>query len=123
MEIFNRGNTCHTGDLRILRSHMLIGSRNAANPLVSIQISDIPVDSGQPIHRHEPEQCYYIIRGKGLMMIEDEQEYVKAGDAIRIPSNKKHGIRNVGGEPLEYLTANSPAFGEGYENTLWPHKP
>ncbi len=27
-----------------------------------MQISEVPVGSEQPIHNHEPEQCYYIDR-------------------------------------------------------------
>jgi oxalate decarboxylase/phosphoglucose isomerase-like protein (cupin superfamily) len=42
-----------------------------------------------------------------------------AGDAVYIHSNKKHGIKNIGTEVLQYLTANSPAFSEEYENRLW----
>ena len=99
---------------------MLIGSRNNKDAGISIQVSYIPAGSEQPIHNHMPEQCYYIISGKGLMVIEDEQEYVNAGDAVFIPSNKHHGIKNIGIDILQYLTANSPAFDEEYEKKLWP---
>jgi mannose-6-phosphate isomerase-like protein (cupin superfamily) len=122
MKIFNKHNTYNTGDLEVLKSYMLIGSQNVRNTQISLQISYIPVNSEQPIHQHKPEQCYYIIRGKGLMIIENEQIPVNPGDAIHIPSDKKHGIKNVGDETLEYLTANSPAFDPNYENKLWPCK-
>jgi mannose-6-phosphate isomerase-like protein (cupin superfamily) len=122
MEIFNKDNTRNTGSLEILKSYMLIGSRNVKDAGISIQISYIPVNSGQPIHSHEPEQCYYIISGNGLMSIDNDEEYVNAGDAVHIPSGKKHGIRNVGTDALQYLTANSPAFSEEYESRLWPEK-
>jgi quercetin dioxygenase-like cupin family protein len=90
---------------------------------LSIQISTIPKGSGQPIHAHDPEQCYYIIKGTGLMIIEDETREVTSGDAIYIPSNKKHGIKNIGDMALEYLTANSPAFTKDYEDSLWLSEP
>jgi mannose-6-phosphate isomerase-like protein (cupin superfamily) len=122
MIISNKDNSCNTGDLELLKSYMLIGSRNVKDTGISVQISFIPVNSEQPVHNHEPEQVYYIIRGTGLMIIEDEREPVHAGDAIYIPSNKKHGIKNIGVETLEYLTANAPAFAEEYENRLWPAK-
>ena len=123
MEIFNRGNSKNTGNLPILSSWMLIGSRNSSAQAISMQISEIPVGSEQPMHNHDPEQCYYIIKGKGLMIIEEETREVYAGDAVDIPSNKKHGIKNLGDDVLEYLTANSPMFGEKYESTLWPADP
>jgi mannose-6-phosphate isomerase-like protein (cupin superfamily) len=123
MEILNKSNTRNTGTLEILTSHMLISPQNSSTRNLSIQISTIPIGSQQPIHAHDPEQCYYIIKGTGLMSIEDETREVTSGDAIYIPSNKKHGIKNFGDTALEYLTANSPAFKKDYEDSLWPTDP
>ena len=95
MEIYNKGNAKNTGDLEMLTSHMLISPQNSSTQNISIQISEVPVGSEQPIHAHEPEQCYYIIRGKGFMIIEGESKEVSEGDAIYIPSNHKHGIKNI----------------------------
>jgi quercetin dioxygenase-like cupin family protein len=123
MEIFNRGNSKNTGRLPILTSWMLISPQSSSTRGISLQISEIPFGSEQPMHNHDPEQCYYLIKGKGLMIIEEETREVSAGDAIYIPSNRRHGIKNLGDGVLEYLTANSPVFGEQYENTLWPEDP
>jgi mannose-6-phosphate isomerase-like protein (cupin superfamily) len=120
MEIFNRSNSRNTGELTTLRSWMLISSQISSTRSISMQISEIPAGSEQPVHNHDPEQCYYIIKGRGLMIIEDETREMNAGDAVHIPSNKKHGIKNIGNEVLEYLTANSPAFTKEYEDRLWP---
>jgi mannose-6-phosphate isomerase-like protein (cupin superfamily) len=123
MEIWNKGNTHNTGTLEILTSHMLISPQNSSTKNLSIQISTIPIGSEQPVHAHDPEQCYYIIKGTGLMIIEDESREVTSGDAIYISPNKKHGIKNIGDAALEYLTANSPAFTKEYEDSLWSSDP
>jgi mannose-6-phosphate isomerase-like protein (cupin superfamily) len=123
MEIFNRKNSKNTGQLEILTSFMLISPQNSSARNLSLQVSEVPVGSEQPIHAHEPEQCYYLIRGKGLMIIEEEAREISSGDAILIPPNKKHGIKNTGNEVLEYLTANSPVFKKEYEDSLWPAVP
>ncbi len=123
MEIFNKTNSRNTGSLEILTSYMLISPQNSSTKNLSIQISFVPVGSGQPIHAHAPEQCYYVIKGKGLVIIENETREVFPGDAIYIPSNNKHGIKNIGDEVLEYLTANSPVFTKQYEDALWPADP
>jgi quercetin dioxygenase-like cupin family protein len=120
MEIFNRDNSRNTGDLKILTSWMLISPQNAKSQNISLQVSEVPIGSEQPIHNHEPEQCYYIIKGKGLMIIEGKSKEVAAGDAVFIPSNLKHGIKNIGDDILEYLTANAPVFNKEYESALWP---
>jgi mannose-6-phosphate isomerase-like protein (cupin superfamily) len=123
MEVFNRKNSNNTGQLPILTSWMLISPKNSSIQNLSIQISEVPVGSEQPIHRHEPEQCYYIIKGKGLMIIEESSKEVAAGDAVYIAPNLKHGIKNIGGDVLEYLTANAPVFSDQYESALWPSAP
>ena len=123
MKIYNKHNSKNTGGLEMLTSHMLISSQNSSTQNISIQISEVPLRSEQPIHSHEPEQCYYIIKGKGLMIIEDESKEVSEGDAIYIPPNSKHGIKNIGNTALEYLTANSPVFSKEYEDSLWPAGP
>jgi mannose-6-phosphate isomerase-like protein (cupin superfamily) len=123
MEIFNKSNSRNTGKLEILSSHMLISPQNSSAQNLSIQVSTIPIESEQPIHAHDPEQCYYIIKGTGLMIIEDETREVTSGDAIYIPSNKKHGIKNIGDMALEYLTANAPVFTKDYEDFFWPSDP
>lgn len=68
MEIFNKNNSKNTGQLPVLSSWMLIGAQNSSAQSISVQISEIPIGSEQPMHNHEPEQCYYIIKGKGLMI-------------------------------------------------------
>jgi quercetin dioxygenase-like cupin family protein len=123
MKIFNRNSSRNTGKLSILSSWMLISPRNSSVRSISVQVSEIPVGSGQPVHSHEPEQCYYIVKGKGLMIVEDETREVSAGDAVYIPSSRKHGIKNLGDDVPEYVTANSPVFNEQYENALWPVEP
>lgn len=96
MEIFNKSNSKSTGQLPTLRSWMLAGSQNSSARGISVQISEIPPGSEQPVHNHDPEQCYYIIKGKGLMILEDQTSEVSPGDAVYIPSDKKHGIKNDG---------------------------
>ena len=123
VEIFNKSNSRNTGELPILTSWMLIGSQNSSTRNISLQVSEIAVGSEQPIHNHDPEQCYYLIKGRGIMIIENETKEVTAGDAVYIPPNKKHGIKNIGNDFLEYLTVNSPVFSKQYENSLWPAEP
>jgi mannose-6-phosphate isomerase-like protein (cupin superfamily) len=54
------------------------------------------------------------------MIIENESPEAKAGNAIFIPSNFKHGIKNLGNAILEYIMVNSPVFSKRDEAHLWP---
>jgi mannose-6-phosphate isomerase-like protein (cupin superfamily) len=44
------------------------------------------------------------------MRVGGTERDVSAGDAVHIPSNTEHGIRNTGDETLEYVSAATPAF-------------
>jgi len=100
-------------------THLLMGEINSGSTEISIQITEVEPDGMQFLHAHVQEQCYYILAGAGLMSIDDVSEEVKEGDAVFIPSNATHGIKNVGRRTLIYLTANR-AFGKKREKEIWP---
>ncbi len=99
-------------------TNLLIGELNSGSKEISVQITVVDQNKMQYLHSHVQAQCYYIISGFGLMIIDDQKEEVKEGDAVFIPSNSLHGIKNVGDTKLIYLTANQ-AFGTDRENELW----
>ena len=55
------------------------------------------------------------------MTVDDQTEDVKEEDAVFVPSNTTHGIKNIGNDTLTYLTANQ-AFGKQREEELWPEE-
>ncbi len=67
--------------------------------------------SEQPLHRHEhSEQAYVIVQGRGLMTVEADRMEVERGTLVLIPVGKEHSIRNIGEEPLVYVSATTPPF-------------
>ncbi len=120
MLITNKKNT-NIGKYDGFSTNLLIGESNSGSKEISIQITDVEPNGMQFLHSHEQEQCYYIISGRGKMIIDDQIQAVRKGDAIYIPSNAEHGIENYGEEVLTYLTANK-TFGEKREAEIWPHK-
>ena len=61
-------------------------------------------------HRLKTSEVYYILQGKGLMFIEDEQEEVSKGMAVYIPPNAWQKIKNIGEEDLIFLCIVDPAW-------------
>ena len=65
-----------------------------------------PGDS-EGIHVHDKEnnyeEIYYVVDGKGMMNIEDEEVLIEKGDAILVPPGIKHGILNNGDKPLKFV--------------------
>lgn len=61
-------------------------------------------------HKLKTSEVYYILRGKGIMYIDNEKREVKEGQAIYIPPRSKQCIKNTGNEELEFLCIVDPAW-------------
>lgn len=63
-----------------------------------------------PHHHQELEEIYYILSGRGVMSVGDEQREVGAGDAVYVPRGYRHTLENTGDEPIRLLVVCGPAF-------------
>jgi quercetin dioxygenase-like cupin family protein len=70
----------------------------------------IPPGSGLPMHKHPHpvEEFIYVLRGRGIETVGDEQREVGPGTAIFIPPEVEHRIENTGDEMLLLLVVVSP---------------
>jgi len=76
-------------------------------------LAEATVRPGQTtrIHRHgRAEEIYYILAGEGLMVVDNEKQTVRAGDAIHIPPGAWHSMTNTGAVDLVFLCCCSPAY-------------
>ena len=62
-----------------------------------------------PLHEHEQEEVYYVLKGRGKMTVGEETQTMQAVSAVYIPSNIRHTLRNSGDEELHMLFVYSPA--------------
>ena len=63
-----------------------------------------------PHHHRQLEEVYYILEGQGVMSVGDSEQEVGAGDAIYIPSDHRHTLKNTGTEVMKILLVCGPAF-------------
>ncbi len=62
-------------------------------------------------HRfHEASEVYYILKGTGLMHIDNESHKVSPGAMIYIPPKGVQYIENTGSTDLEFLCIVNPAW-------------
>ncbi|MDD5686507.1 MAG: cupin domain-containing protein [Elusimicrobia bacterium] len=55
----------------------------------------LPEGSSIGLHPHSgDEEIYYVVSGKGTMLVDNEKCPVKSGDAILTKSGSKHGLLN-----------------------------
>jgi len=69
-----------------------------------------PGKSSLPHRFFEASEVYYILKGRGLMHIDDETAEVEPGDTIYIPPKAVQFIENIGEESLEFLCIVDPAW-------------
>ena len=101
-------------------SHLLLapGQFGAQNLLVT-WVEGAP-GSQQSTHAHaDEEQVYVIVQGRGAMNVDDETEEVGPGTLVFVPPGASHSIRNIGDEPLVFISPTAPPFRVPAENSPW----
>ena len=87
------------------------GFANPAVPTACMQgmyyVAYAMLPQGRSYHAHEHddhEEVYYIIKGNGEMLVDDEVQPIRSGDIIYIGKHQVHSIRNTGDEDfIEFL--------------------
>ncbi|MHA1615165.1 MAG: cupin domain-containing protein [Candidatus Thorarchaeota archaeon] len=69
-----------------------------------------PGEKSLPHKFHEASEVYYILKGNGLMHIDDEISEVSPSDTIYIPPPSVQWIENIGSDNLEFLCIVDPAW-------------
>jgi mannose-6-phosphate isomerase-like protein (cupin superfamily) len=103
-------------------SYLLASRRTSDARYLAASEVEIKPGGEQRIHSHIPEQIYYILEGSGFMTVGDESGEVGPGDCVFIPSERPHGLKNVGDVVLRYLSAAAPSFDREQLEHLWPLK-
>lgn len=64
------------------------------------------------LHYHPiAEESYYILSGKGVMMLNEERFDVKGGDAVLVKPNTRHQISNPdSSEDLKFIAICAPSW-------------
>ena len=55
-------------------------------------------------HKHDVDEVYLVLRGKGFIILDKKKIKIKEGDLIPIPDGKYHRTVNTGKEKLVFLT-------------------
>jgi mannose-6-phosphate isomerase-like protein (cupin superfamily) len=79
----------------------------AARGFVFFNHAVLDVDRVLEVHTGVFEEIYYVIRGSGTFVLDDTEFPVRDGDAVFVPEGVRHGMRNKGRVPIEYLVTAS----------------
>lgn len=69
-------------------------------------------------HRLKTSEVYYIIRGTGIMHIDNETSEIGTGHTIYIPPRAVQRLENTGTEDIEFLCIVDPAWRKEDEEIL-----
>lgn len=73
-------------------------------------IVEVPPGQHTPLHRHNCEEVYYILQGRGAIESAGERFAFEAGDAVYNPENTPHRVFNTGEEILKLLVVGGIMF-------------
>jgi len=92
----------------------ILNPKHGSQPLIlNYSLAHATVKPGEkslPHKFHEASEVYYILKGNGLMHIDDEIAEVSPGDTIYIPPRAVQWIENKGSDDLEFLCIVDPAW-------------
>jgi quercetin dioxygenase-like cupin family protein len=74
------------------------GAKNFAMRLFEMQSG-----GNSPLHSHNWEYEVFILEGEGVVAGGKEEKPFKTGDAIFIPANETHQLRNTGSKVCKFL--------------------
>ncbi len=88
-----------------------ISHRNSRAKKQSLAVITIPQGTTVETHYHKlTEEVYFIMSGKGIMLLNGEKEVVTEGDSIVILPGEKHGIENPYDVPLIMFVTCVPGW-------------
>jgi quercetin dioxygenase-like cupin family protein len=92
------------------RSQQIVWPNNA--PEARVTITRVTMEPGAASTRHvhpASEQIWLIEQGSALLLMDDGQtDGLRAGDVVRTPAGRIHGVTNTSSEPSVYLAVTTP---------------
>lgn len=93
---------CHGGVGDVAATHVIGPADGLAVPFVHDDILPPGVSIGE--HRHTgDEEIYYVLAGRGTMILDGVRQPIAAGDVAVVRPGHSHGLVNDGSDPLRLL--------------------
>jgi mannose-6-phosphate isomerase-like protein (cupin superfamily) len=101
-------------------SYLLLAEGQFGSQHLCITWVECQPGSQQARHQHmTQEQVYVVVRGRGQMLLGDEEREVGEGTMVFVPPGTEHAIRNTSSGLLIYVSATSPPFAASIAGQRW----
>ena len=81
---------------------LVTAERGPSRGLV-LGVAELPPREPGRLHRHAHVEAYYVLSGRGTVVIDGAERTVRAGSAVFLPGGAEHGVRNTGPDPLRLV--------------------
>lgn len=81
----------------------MIGDGGTDTEQLTSGVCTVPAGGFLAEHAHEAVEVYAVLRGAAEVTAGEQRMRMTAGDLLSIPSGLRHGLRNHGDEPFEFL--------------------
>ncbi|MEM7455406.1 MAG: cupin domain-containing protein [Planctomycetota bacterium] len=80
----------------------LVGKEDGA-PNFSMRQFEVEAGGYTPRHSHPYEHEVFVLAGEGIVMEDDVEHRIKAGDTLYVVPGEIHQFKNTGDTPLKFL--------------------
>jgi len=88
------------------------------NRTLVLGVVEVEPNGSTPLHKHNCEEVYFVLNGKGYVEINGERFVISGEDSVYIKENLPHRVVNTGAETLRYVAVAGIMF-----NSLLPEWP
>jgi quercetin dioxygenase-like cupin family protein len=85
-----------------VRMRWLISHKEKA-PNFAMRMFEIEQDGHTPLHSHDSEHEVYVLKGRGLIVMDNEKKEIEQGYVVYVPPQLTHQFINTGDETLQFL--------------------
>jgi len=72
-------------------------------PNFAMRLFEMEPKGFSPLHSHNWEHEVFVLEGEGIVVSENGETKLKAGDAVFVPPNERHQFKNNGKQPFKFL--------------------
>ena len=91
-------------------SKALVSEENSGSKRIDYRISSYEPMAFVEDHVHQvQEQIYHVLKGEGILTLNDERKLMREHDYVYIPPGVRHSFSNTGLDTLVFLVITTPA--------------
>jgi len=90
-------------------SKALVSEENSGSKRIDYRISSYEPMAFVEEHVHQvQEQIYHVLKGEGILTLNDERKLMREHDYVYIPPGVRHSFSNTGLDTLVFLVITTP---------------